>query len=290
MASEREYNRQIFDIGNDDGREKFSNFLLTLLDTDSDGQGNNEIRIHRDGNPEETDSVVVDWTPCHHCDNIDGRTKGPGFAYLSFGDRVYRQLTYPDGSVELVDPGTEKEKYNEWLSEHEDWEWDEDEGSWVNVNECRRLQIDGMVNGWMDNEPTFTVKEFSMKEGFDMQTSCDIFVNSVVECARQDRVIHRTGYIVVGPKNVQWLAMCSMFYPDKEWTNGSLGRVGFLELRLDRQKFDPDAPTEYYPDRIYVYYSDDVKDRLLFLTDSGYLIASMKTVRKYKRRDVEGAQ
>ena len=262
-------NSQIFDLRSKNGKERLNELISFLLDcsTDPDSDCEYEIRI---GWGDLSGHVIVNWeeTPI---DKGDGW--GGSFKWVEPGDEIYTEVRFPDEHYEMVPKGAEKDTLSEWLSKNPGWELN-DIGMWANVEQNRQLAVDLNVPYWIERE-----------ESPDDSTFKEHKVSGPIECRSEvigsvgDDVLRRTGYIVAGPdfiKSPDSEGQCLRLKDESEVRRYAdcvpVGDVEFEYEYIDYMRRAAKGKAS-----IPVYIDERCNGILLYITDSNYLIARLKS-------------
>lgn len=265
-------NRQSFDTSTPNGRKHFQKLLDTLLDynEDKDETHYNDIHIYQ-----EESLIIVEW------DNIPySHEWGGQFRYIDWDDVVMKEVNFPDGHYDYVFPEEVEERLKQWHKDHPEWVMTE-YGTWTNMEENRVWAIDLNLNKWLEreveeNDSTFEVFTTSKLVG-DFE---NILRNVPVS------VLRRTGYVVIGPKALEWCMKDKGVKFNKNFRNGVISKVGALELPLRIEEF---GKVEELTTLIHIYYKDSCGDNILYVVDdSNYLIARQELTRDETTYEEQG--
>lgn len=151
-------------------------------------------------------------------------------------------------------------------------------GTWTNTEENRVFNIENRIKENVEKEANSTIEICrDTPPGISQDSHNTNIVNFILHYEDKHRVIHRTDYIVVGSKMLEIFVHNDLITLDRSLDeNKDICKIGVIDLRLEEQKFDRDVKTKYYDAQVHVYFSNDVKDEIMFFTDSHYMIYKLK--------------
>ena len=262
-------NRQSFDLEKPNGKKQFLALLNALMDYNEDPDNSyfNDIHIKQ-----EESFAVIEWDTVPYSGEWGGH-----WHFLEDDEVIMKEVHFPDGHYDYVFPEEVEETIKKWHEDHPEWV-KTSYGTWTNMEENRYFSIDWNVDKWLEKEVD---SEFDYMPQVPVGMSVSDYHTEVligmINHLKKDRFIHRTGYIVVGSKNLNIFAFNNLIIPQKEFNDSKvISKIGVLPLKLDEQKFSEDAETKYYEDDIHVYYSDKIGDKVLLLTDESYHLYTLK--------------
>lgn len=262
-------NRQSFNTDNANSRKQFIQLLNALLDynADRENQSYNDIHIYQ-----EESHIEMEWEQVPY-----GHEWGGRFRYVDYDEEVMKDVSFPDGHHEMLYPYEVEDRLKEWHRDNPDWVKNQF-GMWTNAEENRREYLDCCQSEIKERTVGRFVNMLS-----DGAIGCNHLVDDIVEDAKVDRLIHRTGYIAIG-WNLEDAFLSagtvrgSLFVPKDGYSTPDLEHrchvemIGKLKLRLDSQRFSKDSQVEYYDDEIPVYSCSEAVNEVWFFTDENYLL------------------
>lgn len=264
---EREYNYQAFTP-----EEVEQGLFQDLLDYLVDHNLKNEhqfydIHITSDGY-----CTIVEWKDIGY----EYQHEEGCFKYVPSNGYVMLEYHFPDNHYEMFES---EEEYQEalklWLEENPGWV-KTPYGTWTNLEENRYHHLTNLDKE-LDAPENVSIEINSIPPiGISAKDHNTSIVQYILHSGDAEKVIHRTDYIAVGFNLEDLFDNNDLIESNRINTPEDPDvtyKLGYIHLRLDRQKFDKDEDTQYFDSKIAVYYSSEIGvNDVMFFTDSPCMI------------------
>lgn len=269
-----EINTQYFSLKTQKDKDYFRRFLMVLLER-NDSDYRNEIRLL----PVDCDRIKVDWTTNYREDDTGF------FCYVDEDEVICKRVRFPDDHYEYMPEDLVNGGLNKWHEEHPEW-IKTDYGTWTNVNQNRPFMIEYLMKDWLEHKNCPTTVNLDYTEYLNSTIEPDALsryystvVHSILQKAAAESVLLRTDFIVV---DSIVLGRIFEYCDDLEGSDrliydDAISLLGTIEhgtntvaVYIDRR-----IPVEIMSD------NSENHGRILFMTDSGYVIGDMSVTLKY---------
>ena len=214
---------------------------------------------------------IIEWTDVSYNNEYgeDGK-----FRFVDYDQVIMTEKTFPDNHTELCyDEEDYQERLNDFLKDNPDWV-KTSYGTWTNLAENRYsyLHFVGKDLAERKAKEDTIAWETKVPAGISKENYSRGFMAQVLHLAKEDSVINRTDYIVMGRTALDLAKFDIKLKKNFNYDDSHVAKAGVYKATFVEPTYDENEEPNTRVEEIPVYYCEEAKNDVWFLTDNGYLM------------------